>query len=162
MLITIDRTATIQPVNTPSYVIHRCERSDPVLASSHLAYDPRLFFAGAPSSQEDDFATRIMQRANREAKTLGHSHRKVSFIPRGFSCVARVEELSFPDGRTYKMNSTFVRDPGYTLVDSKYTQTDDVSTRVFHTPDSRCDSSLHDPSLCPSSSLCVPSSHPWV
>lgn len=92
-------TASCQPINTPSYVLHRCERSDPALASSHLANDPRLFFAGAPSAQEDDFVARIMQKANREAKSLGNSHRKVSFIPRGFSSVTRVEELSFPDGR---------------------------------------------------------------
>lgn len=92
-------TASCQPINTPSYVLHRCERSDPALASSHLANDPRLFFAGAPSAKEDDFVARIMQKANREAKSLGNSHRKVSFIPRGFSSVTRVEELSFPDGR---------------------------------------------------------------
>lgn len=92
-------TASCQPINTPSYVLHRCERSDPALASSHLVNDPRLFFAGAPSAQEDDFVARIMQKANREAKSLGNSHRKVSFIPRGFGSVTRVEELSFPDGR---------------------------------------------------------------
>lgn len=132
-------TASCQPINTPSYVLHRCERSDPALASSHLANDPRLFFAGAPSAQEDDFVARIMQKANREAKSLGNSHRKVSFIPRGFGSVTRVEELSFPDGHVYKMKSTLVRDTEYSIMDSKCTQTDNVPARVIPTPVSRCD-----------------------
>lgn len=69
-----------------------------------------------------------------EAKSLGHSHRKVSFIPRGFSGVTRVEELSFPNGRIYKMKSTLVRDTEYSLMDSKCTQTDDVSARFIPIP----------------------------
>lgn len=80
-----------------------------------------------------------MQKANREAKSLGNSHRKVSFIPRGFSSVTRVEELSFPDGRVYKMKSTLVRDTEYSIMDSKCTQTDNVPARVIPTPVSRCD-----------------------
>lgn len=87
----INQTTTTQTVNIPSYVLHRCEKSDPTLAWSHLANDPKLFFAGAPSAYEDDFVARILQRANREAKALGHPHRKVSFIPRGFISVTRVE-----------------------------------------------------------------------
>lgn len=67
-------------------------------------------------------------------KSLGHSHRKVSFIPRGFNCVTRVEELSFPNGRIYKMKSTLVRDTEYSLMDSKCTQTDDVPARVIPLP----------------------------
>lgn len=120
-----------------------------------------LFFAGAHSATEDDFVARIMQKANREAKSLGHSHRKVTFIPRGFSCVTRVEELSFPNGRIYKMKSTLVRDTEYSLMDSKCTQTDDVPARViplpcfqmwcFHTSFHCLDlhpGRLADPSLC--------------
>lgn len=93
-----------------------------------------LFFAGAHSAKEDDFVARIMQKANREAKSLGHSHRKVFFIPRGFSGVTRVEELSFPNGRIYKMKSTLVRDTEYSLMDSKCTQTDDVPARFIPIP----------------------------
>lgn len=70
---TVDLTASCQPVNTSSYVLHRCERSNPALASSHQANDPRLFFAGASSAQEDDFVARIMQKTNHEANTFSHS-----------------------------------------------------------------------------------------
>jgi hypothetical protein len=119
---------TSQEKVTPSYVLHRTESSVPSLASTDLANDPRLFFSGAPSSLQNDYVGCLLQRTNAEAKRLGAPSRKVSWIPQGFLCVTRCEELTFEDGRHYSLKTTFVRDPEYTLKATKETQTLSSST----------------------------------
>lgn len=125
---------TSQEKVTPPYVLHRTESSIPSLASTDLANDPRLFFSGAPSSLQNDFVGCLLQKTNAEAKRLGAPFRKVSWIPQGFLCVTRCEELTFEDGRHYSLKTTFVRDPEYTLKATKETQTSTSSSSTSEQP----------------------------
>jgi hypothetical protein len=119
-------TATVEPVaalvpatlpstamdpfsSAPQYVLHKCEKSPTADASLVPAHDPRLFFAGAPSSVRNDFVARFLRRANIEAKKS--AGRKDSWVPSGAASITKVEELAFPDGRVYRLKSIFTPDP---------------------------------------------------
>lgn len=113
--------AAIPFPSSSAYILHRCEQSSPEEVSSGLANDPRLYFAGAPSSVRNDFVACLMRRANMEAKRC--SNRTVSWVPSGLCAISKVEELIFPDGRVYRLKSILVPDPEYTLTQEASTQT---------------------------------------
>lgn len=107
--------------SAPQYVLHKCETTSPTDVSSTHAHDPRLFFAGAPSSTRNDFVACLLRRANIEARRS--SGRTVSWVPSGAASITKVEELTFPDGRVYRLKSIFTPDPEYTLTAEACSQT---------------------------------------
>ena len=115
-------TPSVVPFPSPSsYVLHTCQPSTPEETSLGLANDPRLFFAGAPSALRNDFVACLMRQANREARAS--QNRTISWIPAGVGAITRVEELSFTDGRKYRLKTTLVPPPEYTLTRESSTQT---------------------------------------
>jgi hypothetical protein len=82
---TLPSTAVDPFSSAPQYVLHKCEKSPTADASLVSAHDPRLFFAGAPSSVRNDFVACLLRRANIEArKSAG---RKVSWVPSGAASI---------------------------------------------------------------------------
>jgi hypothetical protein len=82
--------------SAPQYVLHKCDQP-PTDTSAFAPNDPRIIFAGAPSSIRNDFVACLLRRANMEArKSAG---RKVTWVPSGASSITKVEELVLPDGR---------------------------------------------------------------
>lgn len=121
------------------YVLHSCQGSDLSKSSLDLSKDPRLFFAGAPSGIENTFVANMLRRANKEARRS--AGRSVTWIPSSSCYVTKMEELRFPDGRTYRLTSTICPDPHYRVTMESATQTEesgnhlpslkrDVSTQV--------------------------------
>ena len=90
------------------------------LRGLNLAHDPRLFFAGAPSHLHNDFVACVTRQVNREAKRSGC--RSVSWVPAGVGAITKVEEIRFPDGRVYKLKTTTIPDPEYSLSTESFTQ----------------------------------------
>ena len=139
----VPETLPSKPVDVfpsaPQYVLHKCDQP-PTDTSAYAPNDPRIFFAGAPSSTKNDFVACLLRRANMEArKSAG---RKVTWVPSGASSITKVEELVLPDGRIYRLKSILTPDPEYTLTAEASSQTSpsisaealtekkDVSTQV--------------------------------
>jgi hypothetical protein len=94
----VKSTPPVVPFPSPSaYVLQTCicPSSKPEDASLGLANDPRLFFAGAPSSFHNDFVGCVLRQANREARVP--RNRTISWIPSGVCAITRLEKLTFED-----------------------------------------------------------------
>lgn len=83
-------------VNTPSYVLHKSESFSPSYQTEDLVNDPRLFFAGAPTLEKNDFVAYLLQSTNLDARR--HGGRNLSGLPLGSYAIERREELhsAFP------------------------------------------------------------------
>jgi hypothetical protein len=105
------------------YELRNCQGSDHRKSYCDLAHDPRLFFVGAPSGFESGFVSNMLQRANKEARRSDGP--SVEWIPASACCVTKVEELRFPDVRTYRLKSTICPDPSYNFTAESATQTEE-------------------------------------
>ncbi|CAC5400657.1 unnamed protein product [Mytilus coruscus] len=86
--------------------------------------DPRLFFAGAPSSYVNSCP------ALRDIRNIARitTNRSRRFVPVGFACMQKLERATLPDGTIYELTSTYVSDPSYKEIQTTDTQTPTTET----------------------------------
>lgn len=92
-------------------------------AGEDFSKDPRLFFAGAPSSLLDDFQALKLRELRSKARQETHhfSHRKEE-NPAGVSSIHRHEWAVLPNGIVYNLRTTWV--PPMPVLQERGTQSD--------------------------------------
>ena len=72
--------------------------------------DPRTAFSGAPSLEMNSGVASFLRRVRR--MTLTNGRRRVrTYFPEGCACMVKKEEAILPNGTTYKITTTWVKEP---------------------------------------------------
>ena len=75
-----------------------------------VAADPRTAFSGAPSLEMNSGVASFLRRVRR--MTLTNGRRRVrTYFPEGCACMVKKEEAILPNGTTYKITTTWVKEP---------------------------------------------------
>ena len=84
--------------------------------------DPRYFFLGAPSAEDDSPQARLIREAPDRAIRAGPRHYSVQFIPMTLFAVKKVESVRV-EGREYSLSSYWIEEPQASLSKEVSTQT---------------------------------------
>ena len=121
----LDLQSTAAPVPSPLQTIPplpdfpvSLERSNPL--------DPRYFFLGAPSAEDDSPQARLIREARDRAIRAGPRHYSVQFIPMTLFAVKKVESVRV-EGREYSLSSYWIEEPQASLSKEVSTQTSTLS-----------------------------------
>ena len=88
--------------------------------------DPRYFFLGAPSAEDDSPQARLIREARDRAIRAGPRHYSVQFIPTTLFAVKKVESVRV-EGREYSLSSYWIEEPQASLSKEVSTQTSTLS-----------------------------------
>ena len=77
--------------------------------------DPRYFFLGAPSAEDNSPQARLVAEARERAMRAGPRNYSVRFIPMNLFCIKKVESVKCDDGREYSLSSYWIEEPQSTL-----------------------------------------------
>ena len=111
--------------NPPTYRLRELDVSSATEGTLYDQWnrDPRLFYMSPPSNFGNGYAARLLHQARQE--TQGHPQlRAASTLPRGTGYVERIESLSLPDGRTYRLSARWMVDRHVQQLQSMGTQCD--------------------------------------
>lgn len=98
-----------RPMSRSPLVLKRLPEKDREDTYDRLHLDPRVAFAGAPSSYYQGWPGTLMRRLRTEARNSTQRHQKY-LMPNDY--VLKKEETAIlPDGTLYRLTSTWVRDP---------------------------------------------------
>ena len=102
--------ASIVPAGAPAYRLIPLERKS---KDGHLYdqwhRDPRLFYLAAPSTYKDEYPSRMLHEARRQAM-YEPGCRVAKTIPYGTSHIERMESVELKDGRVYQLSARWFAD----------------------------------------------------
>ena len=74
--------------------------------------DPRYFFYGAPSMEENSPHARLINEARvRVIQGWRQSHYSVEFVPMNLFAIMKIERVRLPDGTDYSLRSYWTEGP---------------------------------------------------
>ena len=101
---------SIVPAGAPAYRLIPLERKS---KDGHLYdqwhQDPRLFYLAAPSTYKDEYPSRMLHEARRQAM-YEPGRRVAKTIPYGTSHIERMESVELKDGRVYRLSARWFAD----------------------------------------------------
>ncbi|KAL3888517.1 hypothetical protein ACJMK2_000883 [Sinanodonta woodiana] len=103
----------------------------------NLHSDPRVFFAGAPSSYHTGPAADLLRPLRDRA--LVCPNREVRHVPEGVAMIRRTERAYLPTGEVYELNTSFLLDPTYRIRLESGTMTDAAPSRQTVDTAAQCD-----------------------
>ena len=77
--------------------------------------DPRYFFLGAPSAEDNSPQACLVAEAREHAMRAGPRNYSVRFIPMNLFCIKKVESVKCDDGLEYSLSSYWIEEPQSTL-----------------------------------------------
>lgn len=85
----------------------------PVVPEAPNPLDPRNFFLGAPSVEDQSPTARLIHEARERALRSGS--RTVRFTPMNLFAIKKEESVTLPDGRRYSLSSYWIEEPSADL-----------------------------------------------
>lgn len=76
----------------------------------YLSVDTCFNFMGAPSWYTGGSTATTLSRTLREAR-IHEEHYKKHIVPHGYLCINKVETVTFPDSRVYRLEDCWMRSP---------------------------------------------------
>lgn len=79
-----------------------------------MGADPRLAFCGAPSTDINSGVAHLLRRIRRTVITNGRRSVQ-AYFPDNCACLIKREEATLPNGTTYKLTTTWVKEPSESI-----------------------------------------------